>query len=172
MNTISFRGLVLSAALSLGVLAPSALAQTSGVIRACVSKGFLLTPKGAVRIVGANEACQSTETPLSWNQTGPVGPPGPSGAADVRVYAATRPLGAPSSGVAIQCAAQDAARPRAVGGGGGAADPYYDPLVSSAPLNAAGAIITAAVADKKPTGWFAETDHFDGAVNVFVICAP
>jgi hypothetical protein len=43
------------------------------VIHACVN------PAGQIRIVAANDACRSQETPLQWNTMGPQGPPGPKG---------------------------------------------------------------------------------------------
>jgi hypothetical protein len=45
-------------------------------IHACVSK-----LGGFVRVVDNDTTCARTETPLSWNQTGPAGPQGPAGPA-------------------------------------------------------------------------------------------
>lgn len=57
-------------------VASAALVNEGGVIHACV--GAL----GVVRIVnstnGKQPACHAGEHALSWNQTGPAGPPGPT----------------------------------------------------------------------------------------------
>jgi hypothetical protein len=47
----------------------------SSFIHACVD------PKGAIRIVGANDTCLKKETALDWNIQGPAGAPGPAGSA-------------------------------------------------------------------------------------------
>jgi len=68
--------LIIAAALLIGLLAVSlASAQSSAPtqISACVRTG------GVIRILGANETCLATETPLTWNVTGPQGPQGPQG---------------------------------------------------------------------------------------------
>lgn len=49
------------------------LAQSTGTIYACVD------PLGNVRIVAEGESCRPNESPLSWNDQGPQGDPGPQG---------------------------------------------------------------------------------------------
>ena len=63
------------AALTIGFLSTQTTvdAQTSDVIRACVSNN------GQLRIVTLNEACRSNEGTLEWNVQGPAGPQGPKG---------------------------------------------------------------------------------------------
>ena len=70
LNTRRTALIVLSLSLALLALgAGYALAQTGGVINACVSKG------GTLRIV-ADPECKKNETLLSWNSTGPQDLPG------------------------------------------------------------------------------------------------
>jgi len=55
-------------------LAQSLFATSPGVISACVGR------HGALRVLGADGAsCQKDETPIQWNQLGPIGPQGPQG---------------------------------------------------------------------------------------------
>lgn len=52
----------------------AAIPDTSGVIHGCYKNS-----NGSLRIFDdAVDACSSNETELTWNQTGPQGPPGPS----------------------------------------------------------------------------------------------
>jgi type VI secretion system secreted protein Hcp len=53
--------------------------STDGTINACINPAS--TPPGAVRIIDtdAGQTCQTGEKSLTWNQTGPAGPPGPQG---------------------------------------------------------------------------------------------
>ena len=45
----------------------------SGAYQGCVG------PAGALRVLQPGETCRDNETGISWEQTGPVGPPGPTG---------------------------------------------------------------------------------------------
>jgi hypothetical protein len=64
---------LLTSALSIG-WSTEALGQ-AGVIHGCVSKKF-----GTLRVVADPSGCSAVhETPLSWNQIGPQGPPGTEG---------------------------------------------------------------------------------------------
>src|SRR3954462_55829 len=67
------------AALGAGAaVAFAAIPAPDGTIHACIDPAS--TPPGAVRIIDdATRACAAGETPLSWSQTGPAGPPGPQG---------------------------------------------------------------------------------------------
>jgi hypothetical protein len=60
----------------LGILFGGTLATTyaasNGIIHACVKSG-------QIRILGAAQSCQTRETPLDWNITGPQGPKGDKG---------------------------------------------------------------------------------------------
>jgi len=49
-------------------------ATAPGELEACVNPG-----NGGLRLVDAAEACHSNETRVTWNITGPAGPPGPTG---------------------------------------------------------------------------------------------
>src|SRR5579859_425902 len=77
----------IGAVLAAGIATASAVAFAvgpgpDGVIHACVNNGTALgSTKGAIRIVDPGVACKSTETAMSWNQTGPQGPLGPQGIA-------------------------------------------------------------------------------------------
>ena len=43
--------------------------------------GCVTTSTGAIRIVSKTTTCKSTETKITWNQTGPAGPKGATGPA-------------------------------------------------------------------------------------------
>lgn len=59
-----------------------AVAQADGdAVDSCVSKGALVAPKGAIRIVEGAQACRAYEYPLNWDQQGQPGPVGPAGPA-------------------------------------------------------------------------------------------
>lgn len=62
-----------------GAVAVMAAAGSDEVIHACVSRGLLGLGAGNVRIVDGTNDCQSTEDAVSWNTTGPAGPPGEPG---------------------------------------------------------------------------------------------
>lgn len=53
----------------------SSIPDSAGVIHACYDSGNRM-----LRVIDteAGEACRSQDTELSWNKTGPQGPPGPS----------------------------------------------------------------------------------------------
>jgi hypothetical protein len=73
-------------ALVVGGIAYAAIPDGSGVIHGCYQKN-----QGALRVIdtGTTQTCSSSETPLTWSQTGPQGqpgqqgPPGPTGPSDV-----------------------------------------------------------------------------------------
>jgi hypothetical protein len=74
-------GLVIVGALVVvGGIAYATIPDGSATIHACYQKN-----QGALRVIDTDKAqtCSSSETPLSWNQTGQQGPPGPTGPSDV-----------------------------------------------------------------------------------------
>lgn len=84
-----FTGLVLG---SVGLSPALGTFDTSSVIYGCVGSssttgsiklgGRAIPPNSLIRVIAANENCQSGETPLNWNVQGPAGPqgsPGPAG---------------------------------------------------------------------------------------------
>jgi hypothetical protein len=84
---------------------------SGGQINACVLKG-----SGVVRLVSPSESCRGSEQPVSWNQTGLPGSPGPV-RVTVRVGAPTTIAGgdAAREGTAsVNCSEGE----KAVGGGG------------------------------------------------------
>jgi hypothetical protein len=76
---------------AIALFAPAASqAQTNNTIFACIAKD------GTTRIVSAGAACLKSETPTSWNVTGPTGPQGPIGPiGPVGATGAQGPQGAP-----------------------------------------------------------------------------
>jgi hypothetical protein len=58
--------------LFLAVFLPG-ISAAAGVINGCVGN------QGKLRIVNPPDICQQSETPISWNVTGPEGPAGPQG---------------------------------------------------------------------------------------------
>ena len=62
--------------LTLAVLVPIGLhaASSPGTLEACINPG-----NGMMRLVDSSTACHNNETRVSWNETGPAGPPGPQG---------------------------------------------------------------------------------------------
>jgi hypothetical protein len=60
---------------SVGVVAYAAIPDEAGVISACYQQ-----PSGQLRVIdaAAGESCRRNELPLSWNQKGPKGDPGPA----------------------------------------------------------------------------------------------
>src|SRR6266852_2857294 len=68
----------LTAVALLVLMAPIAKLATSssGVLEACINPG-----NGMMRLVDSSTACHNNETRVSWNETGPAGPPGPTGPA-------------------------------------------------------------------------------------------
>jgi hypothetical protein len=60
--------------LFLVVFIPDMSGAAGNVINGCVSKS-----RGAVRVVTPPAHCSRSETPISWNITGPQGPQGPAG---------------------------------------------------------------------------------------------
>jgi hypothetical protein len=71
---------IVGALLVVGGIAYANIPDGSGTIHACYQKN-----QGALRVIDTDKAqnCSSSETPLSWNQTGQQGPPGPTGPSDV-----------------------------------------------------------------------------------------
>ena len=61
------------AATGIVMIVQAAIPDPSGVIHACYR------PNGNVRLVDKS-SCTGNETAISWNQTGPAGPPGEAGA--------------------------------------------------------------------------------------------
>lgn len=51
----------------------SGIDPSDPVVHACVDA------KGAIRLVNGSTTCKSTETGISWNKQGPIGPQGPAG---------------------------------------------------------------------------------------------
>jgi hypothetical protein len=60
---------------ALGGAAWAAIPDSNGTIHACFQK-----TNGNLRVVTSSAECRAIEKPLSWNQLGPPGPPGGSGA--------------------------------------------------------------------------------------------
>src|SRR5207244_11164315 len=58
------------------MLVPIAMraASTPGVLEACVNPG-----NGNMRLVDSSTTCHDNESRVSWDITGPAGPPGPTG---------------------------------------------------------------------------------------------
>src|SRR6185369_16330853 len=50
--------------------------STPGVLEACINPG-----NGGMRLVDSSTPCHNNEDRISWNITGPAGPPGPTGPA-------------------------------------------------------------------------------------------
>jgi hypothetical protein len=65
-----------------GVAAAAVVSQTPTVINACAKRD-----DGALRL---SKNCHHDEIPISWNQTGPQGPPGPQGIAGPQGVAGPR----------------------------------------------------------------------------------
>ena len=63
------------------IIAFAAIPGPNGVISSCYHKN-----DGTLRVIDSNAQCKSNEEPLSFNQTGPQGPPGTS-----QVYAVREP---------------------------------------------------------------------------------
>ncbi|HEY6045302.1 MAG TPA: hypothetical protein VIU65_01795 [Pyrinomonadaceae bacterium] len=62
--------------IAFAVLVPIAMraASSSDTLQACINPG-----NGMMRLVDSSTACHNNETRVSWNITGPAGPPGPQG---------------------------------------------------------------------------------------------
>jgi hypothetical protein len=80
MKTLNARslvvGLIVGGVVAGGVAAMASIPGGGGTIGACYA-----TKDGALRVIdaGAGQTCSSKESALSWNQTGPSGPPGNGG---------------------------------------------------------------------------------------------
>lgn len=67
--------------LAIGGVAYAAIPGSDGVIKACYDKpGLLGLGQGSVRVIDSAASCRSTETQLTWNQKGPQGEKGETGA--------------------------------------------------------------------------------------------
>ena len=66
--------------------------MTPGVLEACVNPG-----NGNMRLVDSTTPCHNNESRVSWNITGPAGPPGPSSGGAPFVWVCT-PAHRPASG--------------------------------------------------------------------------
>ena len=77
---------IVGALLVAGGIAYATIPDGGGVIHACYQKN-----QGTLRVIDTDKAqtCASSESPLTWSQTGPQGqpgqqgPPGPTGPSDV-----------------------------------------------------------------------------------------
>ncbi len=93
-----------------GGLAWASIPDGSGVFHACLGTG------GAVRVIDtATQTCGPSESPVSWNQQGPVGPRGPAG---VGVSGPPGPSGAPGAGRVVATGAAGPLSQPAAGTGG------------------------------------------------------
>lgn len=105
--------------LACAVFVPIALhaaASSPGTLEACVNPG-----NGNMRLVDSSTQCHNNETRVSWNITGPAGPPGPTGPAG--------PTGA--TGPAGPTGATGPAGPTGLTGATGPAGPAGPPGPSS-----------------------------------------
>jgi hypothetical protein len=65
---------------AIGGVAYASIPGSNGVIKACYNKpGLLGLGQGELRVIDSGASCKSTETELSWNQSGPKGDIGPAG---------------------------------------------------------------------------------------------
>jgi len=81
--TVTITAVAAASALAAGIA--SAAIPSAGVISGCYDKSG-----GTLRVIdAATRGCKAGETAIAWNQTGPVGPMGATGAAG-----ATGPIGA------------------------------------------------------------------------------
>jgi len=75
VRRLASSGLAVAVAATVGAgVAFAQIPGTNGVISACYTKST-----GTIRVIDAGAACKSSESPLSWNQTGVQGPAGPAG---------------------------------------------------------------------------------------------
>ena len=80
MKTLNARsvavGLIVGGMIAGGAVAMAAIPGSGGIINACYA-----TKDGALRVIDAGNAqtCTAKENALSWNQSGPSGPPGSGG---------------------------------------------------------------------------------------------
>jgi hypothetical protein len=118
--------------------AVSSIPDSSGVIHGCYEPGKAVQTDGArLSIIDSTKtSCSKHETPISWNQTGPVGPAGPStaGTAGLDVVSIEEYGTAPALNRAtVSCPAD---HPFVLGGGGLAMDSSDQlvPVVFSGPV--------------------------------------
>jgi hypothetical protein len=76
MRRTSIVAAVVAAILAVGAVAMAAIPSADGTIHGCRDNRT-----GALRVIDAEagQSCTTKETALTWNQTGPVGPPGLAG---------------------------------------------------------------------------------------------
>jgi hypothetical protein len=71
---------LVAALVAVGGVAYASIPGPDGVIKACYNKpGLLGLGKGELRVIDSQANCAGTETPITWNQAGPKGDPGPAG---------------------------------------------------------------------------------------------
>jgi hypothetical protein len=83
-------GLLVVGALAVGGgIAWATIPDAGGVIHACYKNA-----NGSLRVIdpGLGGSCNPSESPLTWSQTGPAGPPGASGATNVVIRTFTQTL--------------------------------------------------------------------------------
>ena len=76
INFTRRRVIIYISVLACAVLVPIALgaASSPGTLEACINPG-----NGMMRLVDSSTPCHNNESRVSWNITGPAGPPGPQG---------------------------------------------------------------------------------------------
>jgi hypothetical protein len=105
------------ALLLVGGIAYASIPDANGVIHGCRKNSG-----GALRVIDtdAGQTCAGNETALSWNQTGPQGPPGPAGGfAGWQEVVHTPSVPVEGGGTRVLCPTGK----RPLGGGGGIVDP-------------------------------------------------
>lgn len=173
------RGLVLLG-VGVSVLASGLAYAATNTINGCVLSGV-----GQVRIIDpSKEPCKTNETPVSWSQTGPQGPPGPQGPTgaqgptgpagglnSVQVVSATA-MTPPNSSFAtafINCPAGTTL----TGGGAdilglvGDADGFGPRIISSRPFNVNQWLAVAL----SPPEWRTNGNNTQWQVDAFALCA-
>jgi hypothetical protein len=84
-RTSKTRAVVAGVAAALAVLvvgggvAMATIPDSGGVIHGCYAKPSSGAMPGNLRVVDTGQSCQASETALSWNQAGQLGPQGPAG---------------------------------------------------------------------------------------------
>ena len=124
-------------ALALGRDAAASIPDGQGTIHACyATRPSFFTPAGSTRIIDSAAAvCQAGEVPISWNQSGPVGPQGAQG--DPGPMGVQGPAGA--AGAQGTVGSQGNAGPQ---GAAGAQGPKGDPGPPGAPASSTPELVT------------------------------
>ena len=141
--------------------AATAAAATPGVISVCLSK------IGTLRLVTSTASCLKTETPLSWNQTGPQGPVGATGATGA--IGVTGPAGPQGpSGAPGSAGPQGPVGPQGLTGPAGPPGPQGPtaPSAPSVPTN----VSAVSGWESATVSWAASVDH-GGALDPYVVTA-